>query len=260
MAVTPGLPQIGEQRFADYVVQQDVDIMLFHDGNQSGHVEKPIQEVNTTDDIVKVNDNIISDGATGSNTNQTQGPRGFESGNFGFLTDGQAFDISGSTGNDGAYTVKDMQFNFQTQNTLIYVNESITDSTGDGNAVFGNDNRSGRGDNLRDNDRLSDITTEPNDGGYTRAVNQSIEIFDDGKDWFVRTANDTVFDNLNDTSGRVDAVAVIDNWQALGGTDYSDDASAQDHILFTAFLDQLYLLDQTDKHTVDANTIRLAIR
>jgi len=52
----------------------------------------------------------------------------------------------------------------------------------------------------------------------------------------------------------VDAVAVIDNWQAQG------ESSPNDHILFTAFLDQLYLLDQTDRHIVDANTIRLAIR
>lgn len=254
MAVTPGLPKIGEQRFQDYVAQQDVDILLFHDGNQSGHVEKPIQGVNTSSDIVKVNDNIIEAGATGSNVNQTQGPRGFESGDYGFLTDGQAFDIAGSTGNDGAYTVSDMQYNFQTDETLIYVNETIGDSTPDGSAQFGNTNRSGRGDNLRDGDRLADITTEPNDGGYTRATAQPIEIWDDGTDWFIRTVNDTVFDSLNDTTGRVDAVAVLDNWQAQG------DGSAQDHLLFTSFLDQLYLLDQTDKHTVDANTIQLAVR
>lgn len=254
MAFTPGLPKIGEQRYQDYVAQQNVDVMLFHDGNQSGHVEKPIQDVNTSTDIVKVSNNIISDGATGSNVNQTQGPRGFESGKFGFLTDGQAFDITGSSGNDGSYTVNDMQYNFQTDNTLIYVNEDITDSTADGDAVFGNANRSGRGDNLQDGERLGDITTEPNDGGYSRATAQSIEIWDDGSDWFIRTVNDTVFDNLNDTTGRVDAVAVIDNWQAQG------DGSANDHLLFTSFLDQMYLLNQTDKHTVDKNTIRLALR
>lgn len=254
MAVTPGLPKIGEQRFADYVAQQDVDIMLFHDGNQSGHVEKPIQEINTTEGIIKVNDNIISPSATGSNTNQTRGPRGFESGIYGFLTDGQAFNISGSTGNDGLYTVDDMQYNFQSQNTLIYVNETVSDPTPDGTALFGDANQSGRGDNLRDSDRLTDITTEPDDGGYTRATAQPIEIFDDGDDWFIRTSTDTVFDNLNATTGRVDAVAVLDNWQAEG------EGSPNDHLLFTAFLDQLYLLDQTDKHTVDANTIRLALR
>ncbi len=254
MAFTPGLPAIGEQRYQDYVAQQDVDIMLFHDGNQSGHVEKPVQEVNTTDNIVKVNDNIISNSATGSNTNQTQGPRGFDSGEFGFLTDGQAFNITGSTGNDGLYTVNDMQFNFQTQNTLIYVNEEITDATPDGTAQFGNSNQSGRGDNLRDDEDITNITTEPNDGGYTRATAQPIEIYQEGGDWFIRTSTDTVFDNLDQTTGRVDAVAVIDNWQAQG------EGSSNDHILFTAFLDQLYLLDQTDRHTVDANTIRLAIR
>jgi len=254
MAVTPGLPKIGEQTFVDFLDGETVDILLFHDGNQSGHVEKPIQDVNTTDDIVKINDNIISNSATGSNTNQTQGPRGFESGDFGFLTDGQAFNIAGSTGNDGLYTVNDIQFNFQTQNTLIYVNEDIADGTPDGSAQFGNSNNSGRGDNLRDGDRLSDITTEPSDGGYTRATGQTIEKFDDGTDWFIRTASDTVFDSLDDTTGRVDAVAVLYNWQASG------DSSPQDHILFTSLLDQLYLLDQTDRHIVDANTIRLAIR
>jgi len=254
MAVTPGLPKIGEQAYQDFLDGKNVDILLFHDGNQSGHVEKPVQEVNTTDNIIKVNDNIILPSATGSNTNQTTGPRGFDSGDYGFLADGQAFDISGSTGNDGTYTVKDMQYNFQTNNTLIYVNEELTDSTGDGTAQFGNANQSGRGDNLRDADRLSDITTEPSDGGYTRATGQLVEKFDDGEDWFIRTANDTVFDNLDDTTGRVDAVAVVYNWNAEG------DGSATDHILFTAFLDQLYLLDQTDKHTVDANTIKLAIR
>lgn len=254
MAVTPGLPKIGEQAYQDFLDGASVDILLFHDGNQSGNVEKPIQAVDTTNDIIEVNDNIIDPSATGSNTNQTTGPRGFESGDYGFLTDGQAFDISGSTGNDGSYTVKDMQYNFQTGRTLIYVNESISDSTADGNAQFGDTNNSGRGDNLRDSQRLADITTEPSDGGYTRATAQTIEKFDDGDDWFIRTANDTVFDNLNDTTGRVDAVAVVYNWQASG------DGSATDHILFTAFLDQLYLLDQTDKHTVDANTIKLAIR
>jgi len=254
MAVTPGLPKIGEQAYQDFLDGETVDILLFHDGNQSGNVEKPIQGVNTSDNIIKVNDNIIDPAATGSNTNQTRGPRGFASGDFGFLADGQAFEISGSTGNDGTYTVQDLQFNFQTNNTLIYVNEDVPDSTADGSALFGNSNRSGRGDNLRDSDRLSDITTEPGDGGYTRATSQTIEKFDDGEDWFIRTATDTVFDNLDETTGRVDAVAVIYNWNARG------DSTASDHILFTAFLDQLYLLEQTDRHTVDANTIKLAIR
>lgn len=254
MAFTPGLPAIGEQRYQDYVAQEDVDIILFHDGNQSGHVEKPVQEVNTDDNIVKVNDNIISNSATGSNTNQTQGPRGFDSGEYGFLTDGQAFEIAGSTGNDGLYTVSSMQYNFQTDNTLIYVNEDITDSTADGTAQFGDTNQSGRGDNLRDGDDLADITTEPDDGGYTRATDQPIETYKEDGDWFIRTSTDTVFDNLDQTTGRVDAVAVIDNWQAQG------EDSPNDHIFFTAFLDQLYLLDQTTRHTVNKNTIRLAIR
>lgn len=237
MAVTPGVPKIGEQAYQDFLDGASVDIMLFHDGNQSGNVEKPIQEVDTTNDVIEVNDNIRFDA-----------PRG------GFLTISEAFSISGSTGNDGDYTVSSMTYNFETERTEIGVNESIGDATADGTADFGDTNLSGRGDNLRDSNRLSDITTEPSDGGYTRATNQTIEKFDDGKDWFIRTANDTVFDNLNDTTGRVDAVAVLYNWQANG------DGSAQDHILFTAFLDQLYLLEQTDKHTVDANTIRLALR
>jgi hypothetical protein len=255
MAVTPGLPKIGEQRYQDFLDGKTVDITLFHDGNQSGNVEKPVQAVDTTNDIIEVNDNIIDDSATGTeNSEQTLGPRGFASGDFGFLADGQAFEISGSTGNDQTYTVKNMLFNFQTNRTLIEVNESVTDPTPDGSALFGNSNRSGRGDNLRDGDDLGDITTEPNDGGFTRATAQTIEKFDNGDTYFIRTKNDTVFDNLNDTTGRVDAVAVIDNWQAAG------ESSPNDHILFTAFLDQLYLLDQTDRHTVDANTIRLAIR
>lgn len=237
MAVTPGLPKIGEQAYQEFLDGQTVDIMLFHDGNQSGNVQKPIQAVDTATNTIEVNNNIRFDA-----------PRG------GFLTISEAFDIVGSTGNDGAYTVSDMTFNFETERTEITVNESIGDGTVDGKASFGDANLSGRGDNLRDDDRLADITTEPDDGGYTRATNQSIEKFDDGDDWFIRTVNDTVFDNLNDTTGRVDAVSVLYNWQADG------DGSAQDHILFTAFLDQLYLLDQTDKHTVDANTIRLALR
>lgn len=253
MAVTPGLPQIGEQRFANYIVQKDVDVLLFHDGNQSGHVKKPIQAVDTTNDIVQVNDNIISNGATGSNTNQTVGPRGFQSGRYGFLTDGQAFDIAGSTGNNGTYTVADMQFNFQSGNTLIYVNESITDSTPDGNALFGNTNRNGRGDNLRNNDQLTDITSEPSNGGYTRATGQPLDKVTDGNNWIVTVSVDTVFDNLSNTTGRVDAVAVVDNWQA------KNDSSATDHILFTSFLDQMYLLDNVTNQTLDANTIRLKL-
>lgn len=241
MAVTPGLPRIGEQRVADYLAQVSVDIMLFHDGNQSGHVEKPVQAVDTANDVIEVNDNIND-----------------VTGDFGFLTSGQAFEITGSTGNDGSYVVGSLNFNFETERTEISVDtgkgDSVTDSTPDGSAVFGNANRSGRGDNLRDSDRLADITTEPSDGGYTRATNQSLEIAEINGDWFIRTTNDTVFDNLDATTGRVDAAAVIDNWQA------QNDGSATDHLLFVTHLDQLYLLNQTTRHTINQNTLRLAIR
>lgn len=242
-----GVPNIGEERIADYFDGRTLTIGLFHDGNQSGNVVKQIRAVDTGTDTIEVTLDIRD-----------------AQGDYGFLTTGQAFDISGSTGNDGSYTVSSFNYNYDTQRTEITVNETISDSTVDGNAEFGDTNFSGRGDDLQDNEDITEITTEPDDGGYARQTSQTFEKFYDStnEEWRIRTANPTNFQNLDQTTGRVDAVFILDNWEAdnSGNTGFgSPDGSATDHLLGVAFLPQLYLLNQTSRLEVNANTIYLAI-
>lgn len=242
-----GAPNIGEERLVDYFDGRTLTIGLFHDGNQSGHVEKQIRAVDTATNTIEVTQDI-----------------GDTTGEFGFLVNGQSFDISGSTGNNGSYTVNSFTFNYNTERTEITVNEDITDSTADGTADFGDTNQNGRGDDLQDNEDIVDITSEPSDGSYARQTAQAFEKYYDStnEEWRIRTKNATNFQNLDQTTGRVDAVFILDNWQAenSGNTSFgSADGSATDHLLGVAYLPQLYLLDQTTRVEVNANTIYLSI-
>jgi|APHM01.1.fsa_nt_gi hypothetical protein len=242
-----GAPNIGEERIVDYFDGRTLTIGLFHDGNQSGHVEKRIRAVDTGTDTIEVTLDI-----------------GDTTGEYGFLVNGQAFDIADSTGNDGAYTVSSFTYNYNTERTEITVNESIDDPTADGEAQFGDTNQTGRGDDLQDNEDIVDITTEPNDGGYARQTGQTFEKYYDSvnEEWRIRTQNATNFQNLDTTTGRVDAVFILDNWTATnnGNTSVgSPDGGATDHLLGVAYLPQLYLIDQTTRIEVNANTIYLSI-
>lgn len=237
MTVLPGIPKIGDEQILSQFDGETVEFALFHDGNQDGNVDKPIQDVDPANDTITVKNYIKEDGGTDS----------------GFLAVGDGFSISGSTGNDGNFTVAAINENFATDNTTITVNEDITDSTPDGTAEFGNSNFSGKGDNLGNLDDVSDITTEPSDGGYTRATSETLEAVDNADNFKLRNADDIVFDNLDQTTGRVDAVAVIRSFQAQG------ESSPNKHLLFVSFLDQGYLLNQTDRLTVDATTLNLEL-
>lgn len=228
MSVTPFSPSIGKQRLLTFLSNEEVDLLLFHDGNQSGHVSKPVESVDTSNDTVSFDGNIAA-----------------SIGNYGFLQTGDTFSISGSTGNNGTYTVSSLTYDYEKEFTIVGVSENISNPTPDGSGDFGN---TSRGDNLQKNDRLTDITTEPSDGGYTR-ITEPLELYDGTDGWRVQLKNDVFFDNLDNTTGIVDAIAVVNTWEAIG------DSSPTDHILFTTLLEEGYNLDKIKTIAVPKETV-----
>lgn len=60
----------------------------------------------------------------------------------GSLNAGDSIEISGSTGNDGVYTIDSLTYNSTSDNTEITTSESIEDSTADGDVLHGQPNAS----------------------------------------------------------------------------------------------------------------------
>jgi len=229
-----GFPLIGSAQVALSFQGSSYTIGLFHDGNQSGHVEKQIRGVDKSINTIQVSLNVIK-----------------SEGDYGFLSVGDTFDIANSTGNDGTYTVKALTSTFNEQRTNIQVEENIGSDTVDGTALFGNTNSSGRGDNFLETNDLSDISTEPSTGGYQRQQNVGFgPVFVDSKlEWQVNSTQQVTFNNLADTKGRVDALFAIDTWQA------PDDSSPSKHVFFTSYLDRAYRLDDITRLQIPEGTI-----
>lgn len=238
--MTTQTPKTGEEYYQDKLDGENFDIVLFHDGNVSGYVEKPIQAVDGTNDKIEVKGDIRN-----------------------FLSVGDPINIDGSNSNDSPssnsdnYGVTALDYDFETERTVITLDADVTDDTPYGNAVFGllpADENWVRGDNLVDTDDLPDITTEPGDGNYVRQT-ASFSSNSVNDNWRLETDSDVVFD-VDGTTGRVDAGAVIVNYTS----DTTGDSSANDHILFTFDLSQDYLLENTDQVTVNASTINNELR
>lgn len=82
-------------------------------GALSREAAHAIVAVDTTGDVVEIADDHTS-----------------------ILSAGDSFEISGSTGNDGTYTVASVTFNGTSGNTEITTNESISDATADGLVII----------------------------------------------------------------------------------------------------------------------------
>jgi hypothetical protein len=98
---------------------------------------------------------------------------------------------------------------------------------------------------------LEDITTEPSTGGYQRQQDVAFgPVFIDSKlEWQVNSTQQVVFNNLTDTTGRVDALFAIDTWQA------PEDNSPSKHVFFTSYLDRAYRLDEITRLKIPEGTI-----
>lgn len=236
------LHDTGEEYYQGKLDGESFDILLFHDGNVSGYVDKPIQNVDTGINAVEVDTDIRN-----------------------FLSAGDVMNIVNSTSNNSPtsksdnYNVVAVSYDFETERTVIEIDSNdvtLQDDTPYGDARFGIIPGSEdwvRGDNLFDNDDIGDISTEPSDGNYSRQTG-SFSKNDVNGDWRLETDSDTVFD-MTDTTGRIDAGAVIVNYQSSD----TGDGSANDHILFTFSLEQDYLLENTDQLTINAGTINNSI-
>jgi len=94
----------------------------------------------------------------------------------------EEFDIVGSTGNDGTYTVASIVYN--APNTEITVNEDLTDATADGSVEFSEDAWNGKKDDIAEWDGASAwIFTTPNEGFALKVEDENIYYFFNGSVW-----------------------------------------------------------------------------
>jgi hypothetical protein len=110
-------------------------------------------------------------------------------------------------------------------------------------------------DNLNADSDLADITTEPDDGNYSR---QTINLNDtdvtvrlEAGHWEAVLAQ-IEFD-VEDTTGTVDSYFIVINFEAAG------DGSPTDHLFWTGDLDQSRDLSQIDVFRINADTAGLRI-
>jgi hypothetical protein len=104
-------------------------------------------------------------------------------------------------------------------------------------------------DAISDTDDLSEITTEPSDGNYTRQTSIGVSASDISGDWGIDNDSAITFD-VADTTGTVDSYFFIANFQASD----TGDGSPTDHLVLTGSLSQSYELSNLDTLEIVAGT------
>jgi len=106
-------------------------------------------------------------------------------------------------------------------------------------------------DNLTDSSDVSDITTEPSDGNYTRQADIAFSSADENGDWTLTNDSQVSFD-VTDTTGDVDSYFIVVNFDS---DDASDGGTPTDHLLATGSLSQSYALNNLDTLNLSAGGI-----
>lgn len=109
-------------------------------------------------------------------------------------------------------------------------------------------------DAVADTDDISDLTTEPSDGNYSRQTGEALSALDSSGDWGVDTDTTVVFD-VTSTTGTVDSYFVVANFTAVD----TGDGGATDHMVFTGSLSQSYDLSNLDQLTISAGGVKLTV-
>jgi len=106
-------------------------------------------------------------------------------------------------------------------------------------------------DNLVDSSDVSDITTEPSDGNYTRQTGITFSSADENGDWTLTNDSQVSFD-VTDTTGDVDSYFIVVNFDS---DDAGDGGTPADHLLATGSLSQSYALNNLDTLNLSAGGI-----
>ena len=96
-------------------------------------------------------------------------------------------------------------------------------------------------DSLTDSSDLSDITTEPTDGNYSRLTGSNFITLKSDGDWSLVNESQLSFD-VTGTTGDVDSYFIVVNFQS----EDAGDSSASDHLFATGDLSQSYALSNLD--------------
>jgi hypothetical protein len=119
-----------------------------------------IQVVNTGTEVFEVNGDITTE-----------------------LVATDTFTVTGSTGNDGTYTVSSITYNGGTLRTEITVNEDITDATADGNINYASGAWNNQVDNIVEWDGAAWVITVPTEGYALRVLDEDVVLIYDGTGW-----------------------------------------------------------------------------
>lgn len=109
-------------------------------------------------------------------------------------------------------------------------------------------------DSISDSDDVSDITTEPSDGNYTRQEDESVSASDIDGDWGVDN-DDTITFDVSGTDGDVDSYFFVANFEA----EDTGDGSSTDHLVVTGSLSQSYALSNLDTLEISSGTAGVTV-
>ena len=109
-------------------------------------------------------------------------------------------------------------------------------------------------DSISDTSDLSDITSEPSDGNYSRQTGVAFSVSDEGGDWQFDNDSTISFD-VTSTTGTVDSYFIVANFQASD----TGDGSPQDHVVVTGSLSQSYDLSNLDTLDLNAGTVGFSL-
>lgn len=108
-------------------------------------------------------------------------------------------------------------------------------------------------DGATDSFDISNLTTEPTDGFYSRQ-STSFTASNPSGNWQIANSSDLVF-NVTDTTGSVDAYAIVANFTSAE----AGDGSATDHIIVTGALSMTRDLTQIDTLTLSSGGVGFSI-
>ena len=109
-------------------------------------------------------------------------------------------------------------------------------------------------DSISDSNDVSDITTEPSDGNYSRQADEAVSASDISGDWGIDNDGTVTFD-VSGTTGDVDSYFFVANFQA----EDTGDGSATDHLVVTGSLSQSYALSNLDTLEISAGTAGVTV-
>jgi len=109
-------------------------------------------------------------------------------------------------------------------------------------------------DSITDTDDIDNITTEPNDGNYTRQTDVSVSANNISGDWGINNDNKVTFD-LQNTTPEVDSYFFV----ATFNSETAGDSSPQDHLVFSGSLSQTYDLNSVDTLDITAGTAGVSV-